>query len=156
MKTLILYATKHGAAKEIAGRIAKRIPGAEVYDLKSGGIPPVSQFDCIIIGSSIYVGAIHKEAKAFLEGNADSLRNKRLGLFLSGLQDSEEKTSFENNFPPDVLQSAAAKSFIGGVFDPKKAGMMSRFIMKVIAKQSGYTSTISDAKIGQFAEAMKR
>jgi menaquinone-dependent protoporphyrinogen oxidase len=52
MKTLIIYATKYGATKEIAGRIAARIPGSTVADLKSSNIPPVSQFDCIILGSS--------------------------------------------------------------------------------------------------------
>jgi menaquinone-dependent protoporphyrinogen IX oxidase len=32
MKTLILYATKHGAAREIAQRIAIRLDGAVVHD----------------------------------------------------------------------------------------------------------------------------
>ena len=156
MKTLILYASKHGAAKVIAGRIAKHIPDAVLYDLKGGGIPPISQFDCVIIGSSIYVGSIHKEAKAFLAQNAGVLQSKRLGLFLSGLQDNEEKAFFEANFPAEILQAAVAKSFMGGVFDPKKAGVMERFMIKVVAKLPGYTNTISDEKIRQFAEAMNR
>ena len=34
MKTIILYATKYGAAAEIARRIAAHIDGAIVHDLK--------------------------------------------------------------------------------------------------------------------------
>jgi menaquinone-dependent protoporphyrinogen oxidase len=156
MNALILYATKHGATKEIAQRIAKHMPGETICDLKNSGIPSISQFDCVVIGSSVYVGSIHKEAKAFLSQNADALRSKRLGLFLSGLNADEEKIFFESNFKPDILQAAAANSFLGGVFDPKKTGMMARLVMKAVAKQSGYTNTVSDDKIEQFAEALKR
>lgn len=156
MKTLILYATKHGAAKEIAGRIAQRIPDSMACDLKSSGIPSVSQFECVILGSSIYVGAIHKEAKTFLAQNTDALHDKRLGLFLSGMDPSRETEFFDTNFSHEILQAATAKSFLGGVFDPQKAGFMERLIMKAVAKQSAYTNTILDDKIGQFAEVMKR
>lgn len=156
MKTLILYATKHGTAKEIAGRIAERLPDSMVCDLKSSDSPSVSQFDCVIIGSSIYAGAIHKEAKTFLTQNTDTLRDKRLGLFLSGMDASRETEFFNANFSQEILRAATAKSFLGGVFDPQKAGFMERLIMKAVAKQSTYTNTILDDKIGQFAEVMKR
>lgn len=156
MKAIILYATKHGAAKEIAERIAKRLPGSMIYDLKDGGIPPVSQFDCVVLGSSIYAGAIHKEAKTFLTNNADTLRDKCLGLFLSGMDASREKEFFDANFPAEVLQTATVKSFLGGIFDPKKAGLIERFIMKAVAKQSAYSDTILDDKIGQFAEVIEK
>ena len=35
MKTIILYATKYGTTAEIAKRIANRIDGATVHDLKN-------------------------------------------------------------------------------------------------------------------------
>jgi len=156
MKTLILYASKHGAAKEIAEGIAGHIPGSTLRDLKSNSIPDISQFDCVVIGSSLYAGSILKEAKTFLSQNTEALRKKRLGLFLSGMDAKSEKSFFESNFSSDILQAARVKSFLGGVFDPKKSGAIGRFIMKIAAKQSGYINTISDDKILQFAEAMKR
>ena len=155
MKTLILFATKYGATEEIAERIASRIGGATVCNLKSSSIQSVSQFDCVIIGSPVYAGSIRKEAKAFLYQNAGVLRDKRLGLFLSGMAAHMEKKAFEVNFSPDILQAAAVKSHLGGVFDSTKADMLERFIMKVVARKSGYINTISDEKIEQFAEIMK-
>lgn len=152
MKTLILYATKHGAAKEIAARIAARIPDSTVCDIKSNNLPPISQFDCIILGASLYAGTIQKEAKTFLTQNSDTLRGKRIGLYLSGMDASREKEFFEANFSSEILQAATVKSFLGGVFDPKKAGVMERLIMKAVAKQSAYTNTISDDKIEQFVK----
>ncbi|MCL1819763.1 MAG: flavodoxin domain-containing protein [Oscillospiraceae bacterium] len=155
MKTLILYATKHGAAREVAQRIAKLIDGAALHDLKQGGVPSLAEYDCIIIGGSIYVGMLRKEAKTFLTQNADALRGKRLGLFLCGMQASEEQTFFKSNFPAEILQAAKAASFMGGIFDPKKAGIMERFIVKVAAKQSEYIDNIDNEKIKKFAEVMR-
>ena len=155
MTTLILYATKHGAAREIARRIASHIDGAVMHDLKQPDVPDPAGFDCVIIGSSLYAGSIRKEAKAFLSQNADGLRDKKVGLFLSGMSQGEARAAFDRNFPADMLQSAAVISFLGGIFDPKEAGMAERLIMKAAAKHVEYTNTISDEKIQQFAESMK-
>jgi len=154
MKTLILYATKHGAAAEIAKRIADKINGAVVHDLKQGGIPDLTEFDCIIIGSSVYAGMFRKEAKEFLSQNADVLRQKKLGLFISGMSSGEEQKMFADNVPKDLLESAKATVMPGGLFDPKKAGFIAQLIMKAVTKQSGYVDTIDNGKINDFAEAM--
>ena len=155
MKTLILYATKYGAAREIAEKIAKNIDGAEIYDLKQNNIPSFDNFDCVIIGSSLYAGSIRKEAKIFLSQNAGAFQGKNIGLFLSGMAESGEEKFFESNFPAEIVRSAKAADILGGVFDPEKAGFMERFIMKIITKQPGYINKISDDKIARFAEIMK-
>ena len=155
MKTLILYASKHGAAREIAQRISSGMADAVIHDLKHKGIPPLAQFDCVITGSSLYAGSIRREAKAFLSKNTDGLQGKRIGLFLCGLDAKSEKNYFAKNFSPDIVQAAKAAVFLGGIFDPKKCGKMERFIMKIVAKQSGYVNTINNEKIKQFIEAMK-
>jgi len=151
---LILYATKHGAAREIAQRIADNMRGAALHDLKQGGPPPLEQFDCVIIGSSLYAGMIRKEAKEYLSQNAETLRGKRLGLFLCGMDGSREKECFEANFPPALVEQAKEAAFLGGVFDPKKTGVVGRLVMKAAAGQSGYADTIDDEKIRRFAEVM--
>ena len=158
MKTLILYATKHGAASEVAQRIAKLIDGAVLRDLKRDGIYDkaiLAKFDCIIIGSSVYAGMIRKEAKTFIGRTSDALQKKKLGLFLCGMDASQEQAFFKANFPAEILQAAKAASFMGGIFDPKKAGVMGRIIVKAAAKQSEYTDSIDDEKIKQFAEVMR-
>ncbi|MCL2545823.1 MAG: flavodoxin domain-containing protein [Oscillospiraceae bacterium] len=155
MNALILYATKHGATFGIAQRIADNIGGATLHDLKQGNAPDLAGFDCVIIGSSLYAGAVRKEAKVFLVKNADSLQGKTIGLFLSGLQFDEEQKAIEANFSPTLLQTANVVSFLGGIFDPQKAGVMERFIMKVVTKQTEYTNTIDNEKVKQFAALIK-
>ena len=117
-------------------------------------MPALAGFDCVVIGSSLYAGAIRKEAKVFLVQNTGNLQGKAIGLFLSGMDKNGNEKYFADNFPTDVLQAAKATSFLGGVFDPKKANAMERLIMKAVTKQSEYVNTISDEKIKQFAQRL--
>ena len=152
MRTIVLYATKHGATSEIAWRIAGNMDDAIVHVIKKA--PPLADFDCVIIGSSVYAGAIRREAKAFLSKNIKVLRNKKLGLFISGLDPSLEKVYFDKNFSADILKTAKAKFFLGGILDPKKFTFLDRLMMKIAKKNTRYVNTIDDGKIEQFVKAM--
>lgn len=155
MKTLILYGTKHGATRQIAQRLAKQIEVAALIDLKNDSIPALTDYDCVLIGSSIYAGMLRKEAKTFVTQHADELKAKTLGLFLSGMAEDGAQGVLEANYPKDVVAHAKAAALLGCVFDPAKGNFFERFIIRAIAKTSAYTDTISDEKIKQFAEAMK-
>jgi menaquinone-dependent protoporphyrinogen oxidase len=156
MKTLILYTTKHGATREIAQRIAAKMGGAAAHDLKQGNPPPLADYDCVILGGSLYVGALAKEMKEYIAQNKDALAEKRLGLFVSGLGEDMAATAIEANFPPELRQAAKASSFLGGVFDPKITNVMERLVMKAVAKTSAYTNTADDKKLDQFVAAMQK
>ncbi|MCL2427194.1 MAG: flavodoxin domain-containing protein [Oscillospiraceae bacterium] len=153
MKTIILYATKHGATAEIAQRIVDKIGDAILHDLKQP-TPDLTEYDCIIIGSAIYAGAFRKEAKAFLSQSSDILKAKKLAIFASGMSKGESDKIFTENVPTELLQAAKAAMLLGGVFDPKKANFAERLIMKVVTKQSGYVDTIDDNKITEFVDAL--
>jgi len=155
MKTIILYATKYGATAEIAKRIADRLEDATIHDLKQGSVPQLSDFECVIIGSSVYIGSFRKEAKAFIKQNADELCKKKLGLFISAMSELDDSEAFKANIPKEVLQEAFVTGDLGGVFDPKKGNCFERLIMKLVTKQSGYVNTISEEKIIKFTEAIK-
>jgi len=42
----------------------------------------IESFDTVILGSSIYIGAISKKLRAFCIENVDVLSRKRVGIFL--------------------------------------------------------------------------
>lgn len=154
MKTLILYATKYGAAGEIAQRIADKIGGSVMHNLKHKDVPSLDDFGCVIIGSSVYAGSIRKEARKFIAQNATALQEKQLGIFLSGIGADGEQRYLESNFPAALLQKAKAAQFLGGIFDPQKADAFERFIIKMISKSSALINVINDHRIDQFAQAM--
>jgi menaquinone-dependent protoporphyrinogen oxidase len=157
MSTLILYASKYGAAHEIAQRILNRIENGVLHNLKDKNIPSLDKFDCVVIGSSLYAGSIRREAKKFMAFYADSLKGKKIGLFLSGIGGNDEKSErayIKNNFPDAVLNMAKVSFVLGGAFDPQKAGLIDRLIIRIVTGKSGYINTISDKKIDLFAEAL--
>jgi len=157
MKTIILYASKYGAAQEIAQRIANKLPGGdacEIYNIKDT-LPALDSFDRIIFGSSVYAGSIREEAKTFLANNEKVMMEKTLGLFLSGIGTDGKDSYFKSNFPENILQKAKARGFLGGAFDPKKANFMERLIIRIVSKKSGLINTINDRKIEKFAEEIK-
>jgi menaquinone-dependent protoporphyrinogen oxidase len=155
MNTLILYASKYGATGDIAKRVAEKIGDAEVYKLGSDTVPPLDGYDCVIVGSSIYAGAIRKEAKAFVTANAETLNGKTLGLFVCGLDGGKGAEYFDANFPAETVSKAKAAMYLGGVFDPKKAGLFDRLAIWMITKQSGRVDKTDDALIDEFAKKMR-
>lgn len=155
MKTLILYATKHGATREIAQRIAGLLDGATLIDLEGGSVPALDGYDCVLIGSSVYAGMLRKAAKAFAAEHKDALMNKTLGLFVSGISPEGAQGYLDANYPKEVVAHAKAKAMLGGAFDPAKTNFFEKLVMRVVTKQAAYTSTISDEKIGQFAQEME-
>jgi len=159
MKTLILYASKYGAASEVARRIAAQFGSAKLVDLndiKKVSALDLSKYDCVIVGSSVYAGQIRPAAKHFISRNEDELAQKRLGLFIVGFDSDKEDLAFTVNFPEDLLESARARLFTEGVFDPKKANFAEKLIIKAVIKQSEYIDSIDDEKILVFAQEMKQ
>lgn len=148
--TLILYATKYGAAREAAQRLSDQLGGAAIHDLKAGSVPGLEDFDTVILGSAIYAGSIRKEARTFLAAQKFELAQKRLGFYLCGIS-KDERTYLKDNFPKELLEKAVATGLFGGKFDPEKANGLERLIMKAVAKQAGFIDTLDDEKIKQFA-----
>lgn len=153
MKTLILYATKHGAVRKIAEMIAERLPGSTVCDVNSGTIPNLSEYDSVVLGGSLMAGQISKTLKEYAVQHSAELKKLRLGLFVSGLDESKE-ADYLANFPAELLAAARAKRFLGGIYDPSKCGFIERMIMKAVAKVSAYTETIDPGRVSLFAKEL--
>ena len=154
MKTLIIYATKNGATKKIAEAIAGYMGNATLHDINSAGSVSIGSYDCIILGSPLTAGQVHKSIKSFAVKHTNELQNKKLGIFLSGLQADGEDEYLKQNFSKELLDKADAKACLGGIFDPEKCGFFARTIIKAVSKLDTYTSTIDEGKIVLFAKAL--
>jgi menaquinone-dependent protoporphyrinogen oxidase len=166
MKTLVVYASKHGAAQKCAEGIAKKVGGeVELVNLRERKAIECSSYDNVIIGGSIYAGMIQKEVKEFCIENLECLTQKKVGLFVSCMDDKNALTYIENSFPKELVASASVKQGLGGAFYFKKMGFFEKFIIKMISnskaneggslpKVDGKTdiSTLSEGRINCFVE----
>jgi len=153
MATIILYATKYGATEQIAKRISTLLDDAPYHNLKDKNLPPLSDFDTIIIGASVYAGNARKEARHFLLQNQALLMEKNVSFFLSGIseRDDDPDTFFKKNVPAELLQKARATGFLGGIYDPKKVSGFERFIMKQVVKHDAFVDCVRESAIKTFA-----
>jgi menaquinone-dependent protoporphyrinogen oxidase len=170
MKTLVVYASKHGAAEECAKEIAKKVSGeVELVNLSERKASECSSYDRVVIGGSIYAGMIQKEVKEFCTKNLECLMQKKVGLFVSCMDDKNALTYIANSFPKELVASALVKQGLGGAFYFKKMNFLERFIIKMIAnskaneggslpKADGKTdiSTLSEEKISCFVEEFNK
>jgi menaquinone-dependent protoporphyrinogen oxidase len=84
---LIAYASKYGATKDVAERIARVLErtglNAEVKEAES--VSSLNPYHAVILGSSVYFSNWLPEASELLESFQDELAAKPVWLFSSGL-----------------------------------------------------------------------
>lgn len=165
MRTLIVYATKYGTTEKCAKILAERLIGeVDIYNLKEGKGVEIAQYDRLIIGGSIYMGKIRKEVSEFCLKNLDVLKEKKLGVFICGMQEGDQAdVQMKQSFPEELLVNAVARESFGGEFRLKEMNFLERFIVKMVTKKDSISqdqktkeniSTISEENINRFAELM--
>jgi menaquinone-dependent protoporphyrinogen oxidase len=155
MKTAIIYTSKHGTTAKVAQMIAERLAGNQVsiIDLKKEKCPDIHSFEGNILGTSIYAGASSKTMQRFCKGNIETLKQKRLALFVCGMEPESAKRQQEltNAYPQELYECAVSKCFAGGEFQFEKMNFFERAIIKRIAKTDKSVSQIREEEIEKFA-----
>lgn len=86
MRILVAYASRHGATKGIAERIADTLlrRGLDVTLRPIEAIDDIERYDVFVIGSAAYLGGWLKEAGAFVRRHRSVLAARPVWLFSSG------------------------------------------------------------------------
>jgi menaquinone-dependent protoporphyrinogen oxidase len=151
MKTAIIYTSKHGTTAKVAQMIAERLAGNQVsiIDLKNDKHPDVNSFDGIILGTSIYASASSKTMQRFCKDSVETLKQKRLALFVCGMEPDKVKQQQElaNACPQELYEHAVSECFAGGEFLFEKMNFFERVVIKRIAKTDKSVSQIKEDEI---------
>jgi menaquinone-dependent protoporphyrinogen oxidase len=158
MKTLIVYASKHGCAKKAAEKLGEAFgDGTKVNDIRNTAKINIADFDRIIIGGSIHAGRIQKVVKNFIQKNLARLLEKQLGLYICCMEEGESADKeFTNAFPKQLIEHTDARGFFGGEFNFEKMNFIERFIVKKIAKVTESVSNVKEDNIIDFINTMKK
>jgi menaquinone-dependent protoporphyrinogen oxidase len=156
MRTAIIYTSKHGTTAKVAQMIAERLTDNQVaiIDLKKVKCPGLNSFDEIILGTSIYAGTSPKTMQRFCKENIEALKQKRLALFVCGMEPDETKQQQElaNAYPQELVRQAVSICFAGGEFLFEKMNFFERAIIKRIAKTNKSVSQIKKDNIDKFVQ----
>ena len=130
MKTLIAYASKTGASEKCARMLAERIPDSTLCDLCREK-PDPNAYEQVIVGGGVRMGALHVDARQYLDGCKPVLLQKRLGLFLCAGFAEKAGEIFANNVDPELRAHAVACECFGGEIDMGKLHGFDRLITKM-------------------------
>ena len=154
MKTLIIYASKHGCTEKCSRLLMDKLNGeVKIVDIKKEKIPEIALFDNIIIGGSVYIGRIQKEVNQFCLKNISELKKKNLGFFICCMSERDiAEKQIKTSFPEELLTKAVTSGYFGGEFIFKKMSFFEKFIIKKISKTDKDSSTVSKESINRFAQ----
>lgn len=140
---LVAYASKHGATREIAERIARILTekGVVCTPLPAEEATEVATYDAVIAGSAVYIGKMRKEMRRFLSKNEQVLHAKPLWLFASGpTKKGDDPGELDGWHRPasmkDLIDRLAPKDrvvFAGAVTLDKMGGLEKWMMSKVKA-----------------------
>ncbi|HDP98664.1 MAG TPA: flavodoxin [bacterium] len=154
MKTLLVYTTRHGCAEKCAREIEKGLRGeVKLVNLKKEKLNTFTDYDTVIVGGSIHAGKIQKKISDFCQKNLDTLKVKKLGLYLCCMEEGEKaQQQFDNAFPTDLIEHATATAIMGGEFDFERMNFLERAIIRKIAQVDHSISKVSPEQIAAFIE----
>lgn len=135
MKTLILYASTYGYTEEMVKKMVTESDGnIEAVNVSTSRNVELSKYDAVILGSSIYVGQIHKELKSYIQQNLEQLLSKKLGLFLSCGFEAQFETHIKNNFSEALIQHATSIVYLGGKIQKDRLKFGHKLMVNMIEK----------------------
>ena len=157
MQTAIIYASSHGTTEKVAKQIQHELgaENAHLFNLKSTKTIDLSQFDTLVIGGSIHAGQMQGKVKRFCKNNMVDLLQKRVGLFMVGMNEPEFENEFNNAFPELLRKHAITSKCVGGEFLFEKMNFIEKLIVKKVSGITNNISKINEEKISELVYDIK-
>lgn len=136
MKTIIVYAGKYGCTEDCVIKLKSKLDGeVNLVNAAKDKVPSLAGYDSVVIGSSIYVGQIHKKVKSFIDNNLNMLLEKKISLFLvCGFIEKFDET-VAANFPKALIDNAQSIECFGGELNIDKMNFLHKGVVKMIEKE---------------------
>ena len=86
LSILITYATKHGSTRQVAEAIARTLEeqGIDVDMTPAADVRDLSNYDGVVLGSALYMGRPHVDARRFLRRHHKALSKLPVAVFAMG------------------------------------------------------------------------
>ena len=156
---LIAYATKNGSTEQVAGKVAATLSAhGLVADVRAAhDVSGIAGYDGVILGSAIYMGRLHVDARDFLHRYATLRAEVPLAIFAMGprMLGDRDLASSRAQLDAALAKEPAVQPFataiFGGVFDPAKQHFPLNHIPASDARDWEAIESWADAVAARFA-----
>jgi len=154
IKTAIIYTSHHGTTETVAKLIQQQLQPLpiDLIDLKVNKRPCTSNYETIILGSSIHAGKNQGIMQNFCKENMPELLQKRIGLFLCCMNKAESDQNIQNAYPEILRNRAFSIQLMGGEYRMEKMNFIEKFLLKKIVKVTSSQSSINYAAVSGFVK----
>ena len=85
-QVLVAYGTRYGSTREVAETVAATLEeqGIETDVKTAREVRSLDGYDAVVLGTPLYMGALHKDVRALLEKNRTALEHTPFALFALG------------------------------------------------------------------------
>ncbi len=141
MNVLVSAASRHGATREIAERIAADLIAAGVTAevVEPDRVGSLEGYDAVVLGSGVYAGRWLEPARKLVERHADGLRARPVWLFSSGPIGDPLKPEAEPTDAAPMREATMAREhrIIPGKLDRGTLSFAERAITRIVGAADG-------------------
>ncbi|NBC01132.1 MAG: protoporphyrinogen oxidase [Bacteroidetes bacterium] len=153
---LLVYGTTEGHTATVADRMAE-VLRAENHDvtmksLAQEDVDAISDYDAVVIASSIHAGQPHATVKAFVQTHRDALNGRPTAYVQVSLSTADprpekqaEAQAYADQFLQEMKWTPTHIALFGGALPFTRYGFFKRRLMRALAKKPfGITDTARD------------
>ncbi|MFO8086588.1 MAG: flavodoxin domain-containing protein [Bacteroidales bacterium] len=157
MNTIIVYASTHGSSEKVGLALQEKLAGeVNVLNLKKAKNVDISDYERVIVGGSIHVGAIQKKVKAFYETHQEELLEKQLGLYLCCMDEERAAEQFEKNYPEVLRKHSSSNKLMGGEYIFERMNFLEKFMVKKISGIGSSKNALKGDAVKEMVEELEK
>ena len=147
MKTLIIYDSKYGCTRDCVLHLQKLLHDDVTVCSVRDKLPSLNHFDTVLIGGSVYMGAIQKRITRFCKKNLKTLLGKKVGLFIGCYTPVDTSGYIYGFFPNELLSHAVCKSIFGGEMRYETMNVIYKKLFQSLQKIEGFRAGFKEPHI---------
>jgi len=132
---LVAYGTRYGSTREVAETVAATLgeQGIDTDVKQAREVRSLDGYDAVVLGTPLYLGALHKDVRALLEKNQVALECTPFALFALGPIKADDgidgsRAQLINALAKLPVPAPASTAVFVGVYDPARLGFRDKML----------------------------
>jgi menaquinone-dependent protoporphyrinogen oxidase len=135
MQILVAYGTRYGSTREVAETVAATLveQGIDTEVKQAREVRSLDGYDAVVLGTPLYLGALHKDVRALLEKNRAALEHTPFALFALGPIKADDgldgsRGQLVNALAKSPVPTPTSTAVFVGAYDPARLGFRDKML----------------------------